>query len=191
MSNTLQELAGQYTTEVFGEYDPYQQAEYDMFKQHLLNFAKLAGLSESVNGKLIEAAENLLHLHLCEQEGLLSGKPTREQWLTAVDKLSEALQSIGEVSDAVEFAEWVAKNNYIVSSQPASSTELLKEIEHLKELLELSKDAFYEILQDETDPKIAAGGALLILTYNKTKPVSEETKAWAAEVIEKHKTNNL
>lgn len=40
---------------------------------------------------LVITAKELLHLHLCEQEGMLSGKPTRQQWLEAVDKLSEAL----------------------------------------------------------------------------------------------------
>ena len=41
--------------------------------------------------KLRKAAEHILHLHLCEQEGISSGQPTREQWLKAVDNLSEAL----------------------------------------------------------------------------------------------------
>jgi DNA polymerase III delta prime subunit len=49
--------------------------------------------------KLREAASELLHLHLCEQEGLSSGQPTREQWFTAVDKLSAALTSYGKGSD--------------------------------------------------------------------------------------------
>lgn len=46
---------------------------------------------------LKEAAEKLLHLHLCEQEGLLSGKPTPKQWIEAVNKLSDALNSKQEV----------------------------------------------------------------------------------------------
>lgn len=39
-----------------------------------------------------EALEGLVHLHLCEQEGLLSGKPTPEMWFEAVNKASEALK---------------------------------------------------------------------------------------------------
>ena len=41
--------------------------------------------------KLKEAANELIHLHLCEQEGIVSGQPTSKQWLEAVDKLSELL----------------------------------------------------------------------------------------------------
>lgn len=41
--------------------------------------------------KLLDAAKELIHLHMCEQEGLLSGKPTVQQWLTAVDNLSESI----------------------------------------------------------------------------------------------------
>jgi hypothetical protein len=51
--------------------------------------------------KLREAASELLHLHLCEQEGLSSGQPTREQWFTAVDKLSAALTSSGKENEIV------------------------------------------------------------------------------------------
>lgn len=41
--------------------------------------------------ELREALAELVHLHLCEQEGLLSGKPTPEMWMKAVEKASEAL----------------------------------------------------------------------------------------------------
>lgn len=40
------------------------------------------------NRELVEAANNLLHLHSCEQEGLASGQPTPQQWMEAVEKLS-------------------------------------------------------------------------------------------------------
>ena len=43
---------------------------------------------------LIEKIEALLHLHFCEQEGLLSGKPTAEQWFNAVNELSDELERI-------------------------------------------------------------------------------------------------
>jgi hypothetical protein len=38
------------------------------------------------NEALLEALKELVHLHGCEQEGLLSGQPTPEQWYKAVEK---------------------------------------------------------------------------------------------------------
>jgi hypothetical protein len=47
-----------------------------------------------MNTELIkQALERLVHLHLCEQEGLSSGQPTPEMWMEAVNQASEALQS--------------------------------------------------------------------------------------------------
>jgi len=50
------------------------------------------------NGRLIAAAPGLLeaamtleHYHDCEQEGLTSGQPTPQEWITAVDRLTEAI----------------------------------------------------------------------------------------------------
>lgn len=37
------------------------------------------------------AAQELVHLHACEQEGLSSGKPTPQQWFDAVNKLSNKI----------------------------------------------------------------------------------------------------
>ena len=53
----------------------------------------IAGATEqAIKAKeLVEASKEILHLHLCEQEGLSSGQPTRNQWLEAVDNLSQAL----------------------------------------------------------------------------------------------------
>jgi len=57
----------------------------------------------TANAKLIAAApdlfdalDNLLFLHGCEQEGIESGQPTKEQWLEAVDKGIEALKKATE-----------------------------------------------------------------------------------------------
>ena len=47
--------------------------------------------SRQHNKELIEALEELVHLHMCEQEGIVSGQPTPKQWLKAVDKASEAI----------------------------------------------------------------------------------------------------
>jgi hypothetical protein len=55
---------------------------------------KLSPKPEQSN--LREAAKEILHLHLCEQEGLSSGQPTPKMWIEAVDKLSEALASEGD-----------------------------------------------------------------------------------------------
>jgi hypothetical protein len=40
---------------------------------------------------LLEALQELVHLHGCEQEGIGSGQPTFQQWIDAVNKASEAI----------------------------------------------------------------------------------------------------
>jgi len=40
-----------------------------------------------------KAAAVLVHLHLCEQEGIENGQPTPEQWTEAVDNLAELLET--------------------------------------------------------------------------------------------------
>ena len=46
---------------------------------------------KSKSRELWIAATQILHLHICEQEGIGSGQPTPKQWLDAVEKLSTAL----------------------------------------------------------------------------------------------------
>jgi hypothetical protein len=46
--------------------------------------------------ELEEALSELVHLHNCEQEGLLSGQPTPEMWFEAVEKASEVLTKNNE-----------------------------------------------------------------------------------------------
>lgn len=41
--------------------------------------------------ELKEAARHLCHLHACEQEGMLSGQPTPQEWYMAVNELYEAV----------------------------------------------------------------------------------------------------
>ena len=41
---------------------------------------------------LLDALEKLAHLHSCEQEGLLSGRPTAAQWYEAVEEASNAIK---------------------------------------------------------------------------------------------------
>lgn len=43
--------------------------------------------------ELREALRQLVHLHGCEQEGLLSGQPTPEQWHKAVEQAEAAIKN--------------------------------------------------------------------------------------------------
>ena len=43
--------------------------------------------------ELREALKQLVHLHGCEQEGLLSGQPTPKQWYKAVERAEAAIKS--------------------------------------------------------------------------------------------------
>ena len=64
---------------------------YPDFKQHG-SIEKLANAHlVSSAPDLLEALQNLVNLHLCEQEGISSGKPTSAMWLEAVDKAQEAI----------------------------------------------------------------------------------------------------
>jgi len=45
---------------------------------------------------LLNALKELVHLHGCEQEGLLSGQPTPEQWFKAVDKAEMVIKKVEE-----------------------------------------------------------------------------------------------
>jgi hypothetical protein len=65
---------------------------YRAFKPFIEEYRLAGATEERERAKgLVEAANNILHLHLCEEEGLSSGRPTPIQWMEAVDKLSEAL----------------------------------------------------------------------------------------------------
>jgi hypothetical protein len=41
---------------------------------------------------VVEALQDLTHLHGCEQEGLSSGQPTASEWYEAVNKANEAIE---------------------------------------------------------------------------------------------------
>ena len=64
------------------------------------NTAQLCGLLPSEllkqRDELLEALKELVHLHMCEQEGLLSGQPTPEQWFKAVEKAEMAITKAEE-----------------------------------------------------------------------------------------------
>ncbi len=63
------------------------------------------------------AAAELLHLHMCEQEGIASAMPTKDQWLKAVDDLSKALSE-------------PQKETPTVSSSPSNIFQLLLAMEY-------------------------------------------------------------
>ena len=44
--------------------------------------------------EMYEALSQLVHLHLCEQEGISSGMPTSEQWMEAVNKACDVLEKV-------------------------------------------------------------------------------------------------
>lgn len=46
------------------------------------------------DSELLWAAEKILHLHLCEQEGIGAGQPSPTDWLNAVDALSDAINNV-------------------------------------------------------------------------------------------------
>jgi|GEM_PF-5173315 len=41
---------------------------------------------------MLMALQNLTHLHQCEQEGLSSGQPTKQEWTDAVDMAEKAIE---------------------------------------------------------------------------------------------------
>jgi hypothetical protein len=47
--------------------------------------------AEQERDELREALEKLVHLHLCEQEGIGIGMPTAEEWIEAVKDAEQAL----------------------------------------------------------------------------------------------------
>lgn len=48
---------------------------------------------------LVHTARRLHHYHLCEQEGIRSGKPHPSEWMDAVEKLGTALDFFKMVPD--------------------------------------------------------------------------------------------
>ena len=53
----------------------------------------------------LKAVDQLIHLHMCEQEGIDSGMPTSEQWQKAVDDLGEEREKLRKnekISEKIE-----------------------------------------------------------------------------------------
>jgi hypothetical protein len=84
-----------YTSET-GLKCPSGQIEYEHWLQGyhswLERTVSIAILSREAQAGILAALKELVHLHLCEQEGLSSGMPTKQQWLEAVDAASEAIR---------------------------------------------------------------------------------------------------
>ena len=81
-------------------YNQIQQSKQDSLLSDLTaliseDYVEKAKYDEAVRQRdeLREALEHLVHLHGCEQEGLLSGQPTPEQWYEAVELAEAAIKS--------------------------------------------------------------------------------------------------
>jgi len=59
----------------------------DMLREYKVKLKNL----KAENERLKEAAEKLVFLHQCEQEGIESGQPTAQDWFEAVNQLGELL----------------------------------------------------------------------------------------------------
>ena len=82
--HNIEDAAEKYVKSLGFEYYPSWSSLGPAFKAG-------AGRQASQKEDIVSAAIELLNLHMAEQEGLLSGMPTREQWLIAVDNLSNAI----------------------------------------------------------------------------------------------------
>ena len=60
--------------------------------------------------KIKEALQNLVYLHMCEQEGIESGMPTSNQWFKAVEDAEEALRKEQE-QEQKNISSWSALTN--------------------------------------------------------------------------------
>jgi hypothetical protein len=77
----------------------YSDKDYQSEKDFYGGYIVCESISNKEDSKLIAAAPDLLealqeltHLHGCEQEGLSSGQPTASEWYEAVNKANEAIQ---------------------------------------------------------------------------------------------------
>ncbi len=86
---------------VCSQFEQDKEKLFDTITDQHLEICKLKNtttpsVSKSVEAKesgIRSALERLVHLHLCEQEGLSSGQPTPAMWLEAVDNASNALSA--------------------------------------------------------------------------------------------------
>jgi hypothetical protein len=50
-------------------------------------------IQQNYSEAVLGALKKLVHLHMCEQEGIASGMPTKEQWFEAVDEATKAIEN--------------------------------------------------------------------------------------------------
>jgi len=98
-SDKLREF-GQKVMREYGRWWGVEAKDADKFVSDLTaliseDYVEKAKYDEAVRQRdeLREALEHLVHLHGCEQEGLLSGQPTPEQWYEAVELAEAAIKS--------------------------------------------------------------------------------------------------
>lgn len=81
----------------------YSESDYEREKEYYGGYIVCESIMTKEDAKLIVAAPDMLnalqeltHLHACEQEGIRSGQPTPEQWFEAVEKAGKAIQKATE-----------------------------------------------------------------------------------------------
>ena len=98
-SDKLREF-GQKVMREYGRWWGVEAKDADKFVSDLTaliseGYVEKAKYDEAVRQRdeLREALKQLVHLHGCEQEGLLSGQPTPEQWYKAVERAEAAIKN--------------------------------------------------------------------------------------------------
>jgi uncharacterized coiled-coil protein SlyX len=107
----------------------------DMFATMCSHVSELESEVERLKGVL----RHLVHLHICEQEGIGSGQPTPQQWMDAVDKASELILEpppTDPQEDMKHSAQFPA-----TTYDPPDTTMSPSEIESVKSLVSRLKEA--------------------------------------------------
>lgn len=66
-------------------------SDIEQLQKQLSEAKEETALIKSKADKLAGSTKLLLHYHICEQEGILSGQPTPAQWFDSVNNLANAL----------------------------------------------------------------------------------------------------
>ena len=79
--------AGFYSLQNTDDYGGKDLLDEDAYDDEIHKHAALVEAAPD----LLKALQDLVHLHSCEQEGLLSGQPTAKQWIKAVNQAEKAI----------------------------------------------------------------------------------------------------